>query len=192
MRARNFWVIVAGSLWLCVLGVVGGVAIDRYRFEPQRAEVIALLGAATDSVNAQIAAPREARWEAALRESREAFARNDRIAADREWREAWRDATRARTWESMTAVGDAAMLMGEPERAREAYLLVLFRARGQHSLAGVLRASEAFEALGDRAVARECLRVAEALPGLGAHERELVRERSQRLAARGHASWSEQ
>jgi len=57
---------------------------------------------------------------------------------------------------------------------------------GQHE--GVLRTEEAFEALGDRAVARQCLRVAEAMPGIGGVERGLVRERLERLSAQATAA----
>ena len=91
----------------------------------------------------------------------------------------------------MAAVGGLALQMGESPRAREAYLVALFRARDQRSFTGVLRAQEAFETLGDRPVALQCLHIAGSMPGIGAVEQGIVRERLDRLAAFPHASWNE-
>src|SRR5437660_1400814 len=75
-------------------------------------------------------------------------------------------------------------------RAREAYLVALFRARDQRSFTGVLRAQEAFETLGDRPVALQCLHIAGSMPGIGAVEQGIARERLDRLAAFPHSSWN--
>ncbi len=172
MTARNIWIVVAGALWLCIVGVIGGVVIDRFHFTEH-------LDGATDNLNAQLAT-RAAPWEAPVRAVSEALARGDRGAAERAWRDAWSGALAARGWEGMAAAGDAALRMGEIGYARKAFLETLFRARAQRSVAGVLRAEEAFEALGDRAVAHQCLRVAETIPGIGDAERGLLRLRAAR------------
>ena len=101
-----------------------------------------------------------------MRAVNEALARGDRAAAEWAWRDAWGAALGARRWEGMAAVGALALRMGELSRAREAFLIALFRARDQRSVSGVLRAEEAFEALGDRMVARQCLFIADTMRGM--------------------------
>jgi hypothetical protein len=71
----------------------------------------------------------------------------------------------------MMEVGDASLRIGAASsasgpsvaRARDAYLIALFRARHAGSVDGVLRTAEAFGRLGDRAVADQCLRIARAV-----------------------------
>ena len=198
MTARNVWVAIAGALWLCIVGVIGGVVVDRSHIHGRHAAIVAQLDQAADDLNAQLA-PREARWEASVRAVSEALVRGDRDAAERAWREAWSAARAARRWEGLAAVGDAALRMGENALAREAFLTTLFRARDEHSVAGVLRAEEAFETLGDHAMARQCLRVAESMPGIDDVERGLLRlraarrihSRAEERAVIGHASGPE-
>jgi hypothetical protein len=48
-------------------------------------------------------------------------------------------------------------------RARQAYLVALFRARHERSVEGVLRVADAFGALGDVEVVKRCQRVAHRL-----------------------------
>jgi hypothetical protein len=91
----------------------------------------------------------------------EAAAAHDVTHVDREWREAYRVASRSRQWEALVTVGDAAVgidgAAGRPTmyraEARRAYLEALFRARAQGSADGIRRAAEAFERLGDREAA---------------------------------------
>ena len=71
------------------------------------------------------------------------------------------------SWESVQRIGDAARARGDAAGARRAYLMVLFRARGEHSLVGVLSAAEGFKALGDREVVEHALRVAASLDPQG-------------------------
>jgi len=144
-----------------------------------------------DNVGAQAAVGVVWPWEAPVRVVSEALARGDRASAEWAWRDAWGAALGARRWEGMAAVGVLAMRMGESPRAREAFLAALFRARAQRSFAGVLKAEEAFETLGDGMVARQCLFIAGTMPGIGDVEREVVRERLKRLAAYARASWNE-
>jgi hypothetical protein len=91
----------------------------------------------------------------------EAAGAHDVTHIDREWREAYRAASRSRQWEALVTVGDAAAgidgAAGRPTmyraEARRAYLEALFRARAQGSADGIRRAAEAFEKLGDREAA---------------------------------------
>jgi len=98
----------------------------------------------------------------------EALARGDVSTAVRAWHDAYGAALASRAWEPMLAVGDAHLRIGGAggiggaayARARENYLVALFRARARRSLDGVLRATEAFARLGDRDVVDMGLRVA--------------------------------
>jgi hypothetical protein len=74
----------------------------------------------------------------------------------------------------LAAVGDAALRVADAagqrsagaSRARDLYMAALIRARAERSAEGVLLLADAFDALGDREVAEQCLIIAE---GLGAH-----------------------
>ena len=163
MTARKIWIVLAGALWLCLLGVIASVAVERRRVDHQR--TVAHLDPADDA-SARLPGPMVWPWEAPVRVVNEALARGDRAAAEWAWRDAWGAALGARRWEGMAAVGALALRMGELSRAREAFLIALFRARDQRSVSGVLRAEEAFEALGDRMVARQCLFIADTMRGM--------------------------
>lgn len=63
-------------------------------------------------------------------------------------------------WEVSLRTGDEARARGDAPAARRAYLTALFRARRDRSLTGVVRAAEGFEALGDREVVEQALKVA--------------------------------
>jgi hypothetical protein len=110
-------------------------------------------------------------WAASLRQVDEALARQSGLSARQAWQDAHWAALGSGRWDAMLAVGDAALRVGEltgqrvaaGATARQAYLTALFRARQQSALDGVLRAAEAFAALGDREVEAQCLRVALAM-----------------------------
>src|SRR5262249_61175950 len=119
-----------------------------------------------DDIGAQVAVSAEWPWEAPVRLVSEALARGDRASAEWAWRNAWGAALGARRWEGMAAVGGLALRMGESPRAREAYLVALFRARDQRSFTGVLRAQEAVGTLGDPPVALPGLHIPGSMPGL--------------------------
>lgn len=103
-----------------------------------------------------------------LLEVDQALAARDVAGALRAWRRANVVATGSRRWEAVLAVGDAYLRIGDAAdirrafagRAREVYLTALFLAREERSVEGVLRAAEAFAALGDRDVADHSLSVA--------------------------------
>jgi hypothetical protein len=69
----------------------------------------------------------------------------------------------ASTWARFLTIGDGARARGDASTARRAYLSALFRARGEHSMAGVLGAAERFTALGDREVVSHALLIAASL-----------------------------
>jgi hypothetical protein len=122
---------------------------------------------------AQISQPPapDAPWAGAIERIDAALAAGDAYAADRAWHDAYMAALGSRRWEAMIAVGDASVRIGGIEefrqvataRARQTYLIALFRARRAGSLDGVQRAGRAFENLGDRAAAEQSMRVAETL-----------------------------
>jgi hypothetical protein len=126
-----------------------------------------------------------------------AIAVGDVSAAERAMHDAYVAAVASRRWDSMAAVGDAYLRLGAATyqervnraKARQAYLTAFFRARGEQSMDGVLRVTEAFADLGDRAVAVQCLKTAEALAAKsktpGARDR--VAGYAERYAARGMA-----
>jgi hypothetical protein len=77
---------------------------------------------------------------------------------------------RAASWQILAQSGDAARVRGDLPAARRAYLSALFRARGEGSTAGVLRAAEGFKALGDTEVVEQALRIAAALGPQGGRD----------------------
>ena len=108
-------------------------------------------------------------WAAPLREAEEGLAHGDARAADRAWRAAYRVALASRRWEGMLEAGDVRLRLGQTApggedprtSARRLYLAGFLWARDQRSLEGVLRAAEAFAALGDREVVEHVLHIAD-------------------------------
>src|SRR5262245_47168695 len=130
---------------------------------------LALLAATRDVVSDRaLASEAWIAWKARLQQMDGAMVRNDFAAAEGLWREAYEAALRSRHWEGMVAVGDAYRRLGEragfgkaaDAKARETYLAALFRARGEGSVEGVLRAAQGFVDLGDLEVVEQCLVVA--------------------------------
>ena len=80
------------------------------------------------------------------------------------------EAPRAASWQILVQSGDAARVRGDAPTARRAYLDALFRARGEGSTRGVLRAAEGFKALGDTEVVEYALRIAAALGPEGSRD----------------------
>ena len=93
----------------------------------------------------------------------------DLAAASAASTEAYRAALASRRWEAMVDAADAhlrvAQAAGAPQagvpRARELYLVALFRARDAGSLEGVLRVAQSFDRLGDREAADHAMRIAQ-------------------------------
>ena len=136
----------------------------------------------------------DAPWTAQIRRMDEALSKGNTSAAEQAWHDAYVAALRSLGWEGMVEVGDAVLRVGEAAksrgvseaRARGAYWTALFRARQERSLEGVLRAAEAFAALGDQEVAAQCARIAEGLAAQAqdARARARVQALRQRLAVR--------
>jgi hypothetical protein len=120
-----------------------------------------------------------------------AIAEHDVSEAVRTLAEAYRAALASRHWQGMVAYGDAALRLAglspvrRPgiEQARRAYLIALYRARGERSLDGALVVAQSFAALGDREIATACLVMAERLARTDA-ERARVREMAARVNER--------
>ena len=129
---------------------------------------LVLGGALRDSCGTTTAdrdAPSDLRDEAALAERLAALdaalASRNLSRAVYEWRDAYGLALRARGWEAMAAVGDAAVrvdsVMGGPARrstgfrleARRAYVHALLRAQREQSREGVNHIADGFTSLGD-------------------------------------------
>jgi hypothetical protein len=110
----------------------------------------------------------DALWKEHVATVDQALARHDISAAVRAWHDAYGAALASRGWEGMIAVGDAFLrigteagtVSGSRSNARLAYLNALIRAHRDGSSEGMRRTAEAFAALGDHAVAAQCLRVA--------------------------------
>jgi len=146
-----------GGIVLAIVGVSG---------------VVVLGGTLPDSCDTRTADrddPGDLRNETALAEHLAALdaalARQDVSRAIYEWRDAYGLALRSRGWDTMAAVGDAAVrvdvLMGGPEgrptgfraEARRAYFHALLRAQRDRSREGVTQIADAFEAIGDAGIA---------------------------------------
>lgn len=110
-------------------------------------------------------------WQAHVVTVDGALAQHDVSAAVAAWHDAYGAALASRSWEGMIAVGDAFLRIGAETgtpngsrpTARQAYLNALIRAHRDQSSAGMRRTAAAFAALGDHAVATQCLRVADEL-----------------------------
>jgi len=152
---RELW----SSRWLCL-------------FIPAIASTLGpmLLAASVRDVVADHAIGTDAQpgWQARLLKVEQAIASGDFATAESLWREAYAAALKSRHWEGVVAAGDTYRALGAQagfratsvEKARQAYLTALFRARSQGSLAGVLITAERFAELGDREVVEQCIRVA--------------------------------
>ena len=137
-------------------------------------------------------------WTGDLERVDTALATDDISGAIRAWRTAHTSALGSRRWDAMFDVGDAYLRIGDHTRvrntyepkSREAYLIALFRARREGTLDGVLRAGQAFAALGDREVVRQCIQIAETLAAQrgDAASRERVRQWTERLSPRSVAA----
>ena len=135
---------------------------------------VALVFAAVkaDRARTESPAPAVVDWARHLRTMDDALARHDSAAAVRAHDDAHAAVLVAQSWDGMLAVGEATLRLvpygSSPHSARadarRMYLWALVRARGTGSLAGVLRAGEAFAALGDRDMVALSARIAEALP----------------------------
>ncbi len=117
-----------------------------------------------------VAAEAQVAWQAQLDRVDEALGRNDQDQALLLWREAYAAALRSRHWRGLVAVGDTYRRLGAHggfekaavAKARQTYLVALFRARQEGSVDGVLRVADAFAELGDDAVVQQCLAIARA------------------------------
>src|SRR2546425_1771714 len=127
------------------------------------------------------------RWRSELDRVDRALADHDVSAAVRSWQEAYPAALGSRTWEAMVEVGQAYVRIGDAAsarraaepKARQAYLIALFRARQAGALDGVLHTAEAFAALGDEGMVDQSIRIAERLA-----RNDEGRDRVRRFAAR--------
>ena len=70
------------------------------------------------------------------------------------------EAPRVSSAAALLRAGDEARARGDVPAARRAYLMGLFRARGERSLPDVMWAAEGFAALGDQAVVEQALGMA--------------------------------
>src|SRR2546426_7973390 len=79
MTARKIWVVLAGALWLCLLGVIASVAVGPLRVGHKRT---AAPVEEADNDRAQAAVGVEGPWEAPLRGVGGGVARGDRASAE--------------------------------------------------------------------------------------------------------------
>jgi hypothetical protein len=131
-------------------------------------------------------------WNDAIDQVNRAITKDDASGALRAWYDAYASARGTGTWLPLVEVGDAALRIGHATgspreaaaRARDAYLIALFRARRDRDVDGLLRIAESFAALGDNEVTLQCLAIADrvvARYGDG-HARERLRETTERLS----------
>ncbi len=154
--SRAGWTVVSLGI-VAALGMIG--------------VMIGGLSGAAAMRSSRMATPGAEEWKAQLASLDRALGANDVGQAMRAWRDAYGAALGSRRWESMFAVGQAALriggaagtLKGHDERARQCYLMALFRARQQKSVDGVLLVAEAFADLGDVEVASRAIHIAGAL-----------------------------
>jgi len=108
-------------------------------------------------------------WRGHLRVVEQALGQRDIDQAQRAWESAHLAAVESPSWEGLIATGEASLRIGDATSgrtaaelsARRAYFAALYRACRANSFEGILRAAEAFGALGDREVVEECLGLVE-------------------------------
>jgi hypothetical protein len=101
-----------------------------------------------------------------------ALGQRDLDQAQRAWESAHIAAVESPSWEGLIATGQASLRIGDASAgrtaaepaARRAYFAALYRACRANSFEGILRAAEAFDALGDRDIVEECLGLVELQP----------------------------
>ena len=174
--------LVAGmGIVMVVLGLRIGILIQANRYADDARPA------------APMAAPVETPWAPHLRVVDEALAQKNVSRALHAWRDAYGAALGSRQWEGVLAVGDAYLKIGEAAEfrrgaettARRSYLSALMLARRDGSLEGILKSAAAFQALGDRDVVRQAVRIAVAVaPGL---TEDGARSRIRALAEAGEA-----
>lgn len=178
--------LVVGAVGLFVVVVVTqlGVFLNPMRWQPRRAARRARRRTLRHARQTALVAPRDSAvdgssggWAPPLATMDEALVSRDTVAAARAWLAAYRAVRTEHAWEGHLAVGAARLRVAEltgarkeaEAKARELYLMALFRARQQGSVEGILHSVEALAALGDRQVVEQALRLAE---GVLAHARD--------------------
>lgn len=124
----------------------------------------------------------------------EAIAARDGAAAVRAWRDVWITALASRRWDFLVVAGDQALRVSElapsmgtaRANARQAYHAALFRAYGQSSADGVLRAAEAMASMGDTELVDGALQLARRLAAStrSSELRDWIEHEVARIAAR--------
>jgi hypothetical protein len=135
--------------------------------------MIAILLAVLEAFAADSQAPDSATtsWGSHLRQLDDALQRKNGSGAVRAWHDAYGAALGSRRWEGMLAVGRASLRLGgmahmratAGSKARQAYLIALFRARDEKSIDGLLDIGEALARVGDVSLASYCLSIVEPL-----------------------------
>jgi hypothetical protein len=123
------------------------------------------------------------RWHESISKVDEAVATRDPGSMLRAWQAASVAALVDRGWQSMIAVGDAAIRIGRATglniafcaKARQAYHVALFRSHRTSDIDGVLQAAQGFTELRDTEIVEQCLGIAvrlnEVNPKVGAREK---------------------
>jgi hypothetical protein len=141
-----------------------------------------------------------ASWRGHLRVVDRALGQRDLDQAQRAGESAHLAAVESPSWEGLIATGQASLRIGDASAgrtaaepaARRAYFAALYRACRANSFEGILRAAEAFDALGDHDIVEECLGLIE-LQSDGEQTRRrmmalLGREDGRPAAANGHGT----
>lgn len=197
MTRKRQWMILGalGAMYFVGLGALVGVTNERFRFEAVRSGIAPDLDETAQrlrreaiarahdvrraaAASASPATGTAATWDRHLEAVDAALQVRNVAAADRAWRDAHAAALRTRAWRPLVDVGDAALRIGAVDlhrqlsvsRAREVYVGALARARADRSVDGILHVAESFQALGDHAIADQCLIIAESLGAPRDHE----------------------
>lgn len=134
--------------------------------------------------------PGENRWPELVAKVDASVASGEASAMLRAWQAASVAALLDREWQSMVAVGDAALRIGRATglrfafgaKARQAYQVALYRSHRAGAVDGVLSAADGFAELGDNETVEQCIAVAVRL--LEKHPRPGAGERIDALRAR--------
>lgn len=186
MRQTSRWIIIAP---LFGIGLLGGIVVERLRFEVRRDAVVKMYEDALKErnqilIDREIAREHSARLAEDLRQLDTALGSGRLSEATAAWERAYADALGTQRWETMADVGDAALrIAGRQGRsdifranARRVYRIAVSRARRAGSLDGVLRLGRGFLHLGDSSGVEQCIAIAEQLAGADRREQARVRD----------------
>jgi len=141
--------------------------LDDYRPSPRTAATASRMLTGSANREPALRATSASRWQEAVRQVEAAVTSGETSTMLRAWQAASVEAQLDRGWQSMAAVGDAALRIGHATglrfafgvKARQAYQVALYRSHGAKTVDGVMAAADGFAELGDAEAVAQCISI---------------------------------